>query len=158
MRRSPFERRHRVTAHIPSVSMGDIAFLLLIFFMATTIFKTEEGIEVRLPQSQAAEKQKKDRMLHVWIDRNGRVWLNDRFVTTDRLHDWIARSAAARPGMMVAFNADERAPYRAVATVLEQLKEADVVHVSFTSEPRPRRRRALTGARIFLPRPPGGRL
>ena len=136
MRRRLFERRHRVSARIPSVSMGDIAFLLLIFFMATTIFKTEEGIEVRLPQSETGEKQKKDSVLHVWIDRNGRVWLNDRFVSSDRLHESIARSAQAQPGLVVAFNADERAPYRAIASVLEQLKEANVVHVSFTSEPR----------------------
>lgn len=116
--------------------MGDIAFLLLIFFMATTIFKTEEGIEVRLPQSETSEKQKKESVLHVWIDQTGRVWLNDRFVSSDRLHASIARSAEARPGLVVAFNADERAPYRAIASVLEQLKEANVVQVSFTSEPR----------------------
>jgi biopolymer transport protein ExbD len=49
--------------------MGDIAFLLLIFFMATTIFKTEEGIEVRLPRSETGENQKKEDVLHVWIDQ-----------------------------------------------------------------------------------------
>lgn len=140
MRRAPFERRHRVSARIPSVSMGDIAFLLLIFFMATTIFKTEEGIEVRLPQSETAEKQKRESVLHVWIDQKGHVWINDRFVTGDRLHESVTRAAAARPGLMVAFNADERAPYHAVATVLEELKEANAVHVSFTSEPRRRTR------------------
>lgn len=116
--------------------MGDIAFLLLIFFMATTIFKTEEGIEVRLPRSETAVGQKKDEVLHIWIDRNGRVWINDRYVAGEQLHDAVARAAAARPGLVVAFNADERAPYRAVAVVLEQLKEANAVHVSFTSEPR----------------------
>lgn len=136
MRRSPFERRHRVRAQIPSVSMGDIAFLLLIFFMATTIFKTEEGIEIRLPQSETSEKQKKDQVLHVWIDQNGRVWLNDRFVASEQLQPHLSRASAARPGLVVAFNADERAPYRAVAAVLEQLKVANAVHVSFTSEPR----------------------
>src|SRR5512134_1462606 len=114
MRRQPFERRHRVTASIPSVSMGDIAFLLLIFFMATTIFKTEEGIEVRLPQSETAEKQKRDDVLHVWIDQNGRVWINDRFVASEQLQALVTREAAAQPGLVVAFNADERAPYRAV--------------------------------------------
>ena len=138
MRTSRFERRHRVSSQIPAVSMGDIAFLLLIFFMATTIFKSEEGIEVRLPQSETGENQKKDDVLHVWIDQKGRVWLNDRFVTTERLHEWVVRSTAARPGLVVAFNADERAPYRAVAAVLEELKAANAVHVSFTSEPRRR--------------------
>jgi len=136
MRRGPFERRHRVSARIPSVSMGDIAFLLLIFFMATTIFKTEQGIEIRLPQSETGVKQKRDDVLHVWIDRSGRVWLNDRFVTNELLQERLRREAAAKPGLVVAFNADERAPYRAVAEVLDQLKAANAVHVTFVSEPR----------------------
>jgi biopolymer transport protein ExbD len=136
VRREFFERRHRVSAQIPSVSMGDIAFLLLIFFMATTIFKTEEGIEVRLPQSETAEKQKKESALHLWIDQDGRVWIDDRFVTTDQVQPMVARAVAGKPGLVVAFNADERAPYRVVGDVLEDLKAANAVRISFTSEPR----------------------
>jgi biopolymer transport protein ExbD len=116
--------------------MGDIAFLLLIFFMATTIFKTEQGIEIRLPQSESGVKQKRDDVLHVWIDQTGRVWVNDRFVTAELLQERLNREATARPGLVVAFNADERAPYRAIATVLDQLKAANAVHVTFVSEPR----------------------
>lgn len=134
MRQGPFERRHRVRAQIPSVSMGDIAFLLLIFFMATTIFKTEEGIEVRLPRSETGENQKREDVLHVWIDQNGRVWINDRFVADAELQAIVARAAGAQPRLVVAFNADVRAPYRAVAAVLDQLKASDAAHVSFTSE------------------------
>jgi biopolymer transport protein ExbD len=43
-----------------------------------------------------------------------------------------------KPDLVVAFNADERAPYRTVAGVLEDLKAANAVRVSFTSEPRRR--------------------
>ena len=115
--------------------MGDIAFLLLIFFMATTIFKTEEGIDVDLPRSETGENQKREDVLHVWIDENGRVWINDRFVADDQLQAIVTREAGAQPGLVVAFNADVRAPYRAIATVLDKLKGSSAVHVSFTSEP-----------------------
>jgi biopolymer transport protein ExbD len=109
--------------------------------MATTIFKSEEGIEVRLPRAQTSVRQKKDQTLHVWIDRNGRVSLNNRFVVTNEVRALVAPRVAAQPGLVVSFNADERAPYRAVAGVLEQLKEANAVHVSFTSEPNRRENR-----------------
>jgi len=118
--------------------MGDIAFLLLIFFMATTVFKTEEGIEVRLPRAETAQHQKKDRTLHVWIDQRGRVCVNDRFVAVTQVEELVRREIVARPDLVVAFNADERAPYSAVADVLEELKDANAVRVSFTSEPRSR--------------------
>jgi biopolymer transport protein ExbD len=135
MRRFTFERRHRVSAGVPTVSMGDIAFLLLIFFMATTIFKVEEGLEVRLPRAETSQTQKKDRVLHVWIDRQGRICVNDRFVEAAEVEDIVRRQIVATPGLVVAFNADERAPYRAVAGVMEALKKANAVRVSFTSEP-----------------------
>jgi len=138
MRPSPFERRFRVSATVPTVSMGDIAFLLLIFFMATTVFKTEEGIEVRLPRAETAQHQKKDRTLHVWIDHRGRVCVNDRFVVVTQVEELVRREIVARPDLVVAFNADERAPYSAVSDVLEELKDANAVRVSFTSEPRSR--------------------
>lgn len=135
MRQPAFERRHRVSAVIPTVSMGDIAFLLLIFFMATTIFRVEEGLEVRLPRAETAQTQKKDRVLHVWIDRRGRICVNDRFVEAAAVEDIVRRQIVASPGLVVAFNADERAPYRAVSEVMESLKNANAVRVSFTSEP-----------------------
>jgi biopolymer transport protein ExbD len=115
--------------------MGDIAFLLLIFFMATTIFKTEDGIEVDLPRSESGENQKREGVLHVWIDHKGRVWINDRFVADDELQAIVTREAGARPGLVVAFNADVQAPYRSVAAVLDKLKGSGALHVSFTSEP-----------------------
>lgn len=135
MRPEKFERRFRVRAQIPSVSMGDIAFLLLIFFMATTIFRSDRGIQVRLPQAETGEKHEKEQVLHVWIDRNSRIWINDSYVAPDRVSEWVAREAAGKPGLVVAFNADERAPYRAIAGVMEELKEANSTRVSFTSEP-----------------------
>jgi biopolymer transport protein ExbD len=140
MRRDSFQRRQRVVARIPTVSMGDIAFLLLIFFMATTIFKFEEGLEVRLPRAETSATQKKDRVLHVWIDRHGRVCINDRFVGMEEVEQVVEQAIVAKPDLVVAFNADERAPYSAIADVLEELKDANAVRVSFTSEQKPRRR------------------
>jgi len=135
MRRAAFPRKHRVSNRIPAVSMGDIAFLLLIFFMATTIFKAEEGLEVRLPRAETAQRQKRDRVLHVWIDQRGRVCVNDRFVAVEQVEDLVKQAIVARPDLVVAFNADERAPYRAVSDVLEELKDANAVRVTFTFVP-----------------------
>jgi biopolymer transport protein ExbD len=135
MRHETFERKYRVSARIPSVSMGNIAFLLLIFFMATTIFAPERGIEIRLPRAEAVEKHENDKVLHVWIDQDGHVSINDRPVASDHLHEWVMREVCDAAGLVIAFNADERVPYRAVAVVLEELKDASGDRASFTSEP-----------------------
>ena len=38
---------------IPTASMADIAFLLLIFFMSTTMFKVEDGLPIEMPKAEA---------------------------------------------------------------------------------------------------------
>jgi len=138
MRPQMFERRFRVRAQIPSLPMGDIAFLLLIFFMATTIFRSDRGVQVLLAQVDAGGKHAQEPVLHVWIDRNSRIWINDSYVASDRVSERVAREAAGKPGLVVAFDADEGAPYRAIAGVMEGLKEADSARVSFANEPRSR--------------------
>jgi biopolymer transport protein ExbD len=124
-----FARRHRVSARIPSVAMGSMALLLLIFFMATTILRTDSGIQVGLPGAQTGAP-----VLNVWLDRTSRVWINQEPVAGDQLSDRVALEMAARPGLVVAFGADERVPYRAVAAILDQLEDANAFRVSFTGE------------------------
>jgi len=128
-REEKFARRHRVSARIPSVSMGSVALLLLIFFMATTILRADSGLQVGLPGAQAGAP-----VLSVWLDRDSRVWINQEPVAGDRVTDRVALEMAARPGLVVAFGADARVPYRAVDGILDQLQDAHASRVSFTGE------------------------
>ncbi|MFH1865849.1 MAG: biopolymer transporter ExbD, partial [Candidatus Eisenbacteria bacterium] len=51
--------------------MADIAFLLIVFFMVTTIFKLEQGLAITLPRSTAGDKIPREKVAHIWIDRTG---------------------------------------------------------------------------------------
>jgi biopolymer transport protein ExbD len=130
MRRSPFERRHRVIAKIPSASMGGIAFLLLIFFTATTIVSPGDGM-VQVAATAAEEQPPRERALHVRIDAHGRVAIDERFVASEQIEGMVRRAMTETPGLVVVLNADERVPYRTVAGVLDELRAANAVDVSF---------------------------
>jgi len=115
--------------------MADIAFLLLIFFISTTIFRMEEGLPVALPRAETAQRQKRESIIHIWIDRQGHIAINDRLVAVGDIAGIVMRVLQEKPGLIVAFNADERCPYSIVSDVMEELKKANAVRVSFTSEP-----------------------
>ena len=51
-----FKKRSKVSAEIPNSSLSDIAFLLLIFFMVSTVFAIEEGLILDLPSKEAVAK------------------------------------------------------------------------------------------------------
>ncbi|HEU4366245.1 MAG TPA: biopolymer transporter ExbD [Candidatus Krumholzibacteria bacterium] len=146
MRIGHFKKKQGVKASVPTASMADIAFLLLIFFMATTIFKMEDGLEVTLPRAETAQRQQREKIMHIWIDQGGAISINDKLVRIDQIEDIMKLMLQERPDLIVAFNADDRAPYRVVSDVMEELKDASAVRVSFTSDkknPNVRRRREL---------------
>lgn len=134
MRLGHFKKKQGVKASVPTASMADIAFLLLIFFMATTIFKMEDGLEVTLPRAQTAEHQPREKIMHIWIDRAGEISINDKLVQVKQIEDIMKEMMSERPDLIVAFNADDRAPYRVVSDVMEELKDANAIRVSFTSD------------------------
>ena len=125
--------------------MADIAFLLLIFFMTTTIFKMEDGLPVALPRAETVQKQKREMIMRIWINRDGAISINDKLVAVDNIEAIIVTNLQEKPTLIVAFNADDRCPYSVVSDVMEELKKANAVRVSFTSDPesasQPSRRR-----------------
>lgn len=130
-----FERNQKIESNVPTSSMADIAFLLLIFFMVTTIFKMEDGLPVILPRAETAQKQEREKIMHIWIDAGGRVSINDKIVEVVQVEDILLNMLGERPDLIVAFNADDRAPYGVVSDVMDELKDANAIRVSFTSDP-----------------------
>lgn len=130
-----FEKNQKIENNVPTSSMADIAFLLLIFFMVTTIFKMEDGLPVTLPRAETAQKQEREKIMHIWIDGGGKVSINDKIVLIPQIEDILVSMLSERPDLIVAFNADDRAPYGVVSDVMDQLKDANAIRVSFTSDP-----------------------
>ena len=129
-------RRRSHEARIPSESMADIAFLLVIFFLTTTVLRIDQGLPVDLPRAQTAMLQPREQIAHVWVDAAGRTMVDDLFVRSADLGIILARKLRANPRLIVAINCDRRTPYSALHLVLGELKKAETVRVSFTAERR----------------------
>ena len=128
-------RKARSGARIPTSSMADIAFLLIVFFMVTTIFKMEQGLAITLPRSTAGEKIPKENVAHIWIDRTGIISIDDLVVSVPDIDYMISAKLRENRGLIVSFNTDENAPYRVVNEAMERLKLANALRVTFTTVP-----------------------
>jgi biopolymer transport protein ExbD len=133
----PFERKSKVASEIPTASMADIAFLLLIFFMVSTTFRREQDRKLTFPKAEATQKQdeKRKNILHVWIEPDGQVYINDRLVPMDMVADVVLplyRASDRR--LLVSLRGDRDVPYRFVNAVMEQLREANAVRVFFHTD------------------------
>jgi biopolymer transport protein ExbD len=132
-----FERKSKASDQIPSSSLADIAFLLLIFFMVTTVFRTEAERPIEWPEAAATEQidEKRDNIMYVWVERNGDVWINDRLIPMPNVSD-VVGPAWVQSGqrLIISLRADSNVPYRFVDALQDQLKQAGAVYVVFATD------------------------
>lgn len=129
-----FGRSAKKEPQIPTSSMGDIVFLLLIFFMVTTVFRKETGLPVELPRAEAGEEVQREMISNIYIDRVGRISVDDRLVQAKHIEDIFRQKASENPLLIVAFKTDTYTPYGVVDEVMEELKEANAVKVLFQND------------------------
>lgn len=128
-------RPPRIQAVIPSASMADIAFLLLIFFLTCTIFRFENGLIISLPHAASAVPLSRQKATHVWVGRDGTIVIDDQSVAVEAVGGILTRKLTELPGLAVALEIDRDTPYETVDRIVTELKRAGIRNVSLRSLP-----------------------
>lgn len=129
-----FGRSTRKDTYIPTSSMGDIAFLLLIFFMVTTIFRDETGLPVELPRAEAGEEVNREMVSNIYINVHGQISIDDRLVQVKHIKEIVGQKISDNPQLIVAFKTDTNTDFGTVSEVMEELKEVNAVRVFFNND------------------------
>jgi biopolymer transport protein ExbD len=129
-----FGRSTRKETSIPTSAMGDIAFLLIVFFMVTVVFTDESGLVVKLPRAEAGEEAIRDLISNVYINEQGLISIDDMIVGPENVAALMSKKVSENPFMIVAFKTDKYTPYGVVSDVMEGLKEANAVKVFFNTD------------------------
>lgn len=125
--------REEEEAELDMTPMLDIVFIMLIFFIVTTSFVKEAGIDVNRPEaSQATTKPSAN--IFIAIRENGEVWMDRRQVDVERVAANLERLLAEQPTDMVVIQADKEARHGIVVKVMDQVKEAGIAQISIAAE------------------------
>jgi len=128
-----FRRKGGIRAGIPSSSMGDIAFLLIVFFIVTTTFSVDKT-KVNLPRSLEREASVPGAAIIV-VDGEGQVFLsrgdhNPEPHGIDDITIFAHNLVSRAPQMQFTIKASKDVEYRYVDRVIEQLREANARNIS----------------------------
>ncbi|WP_298439327.1 biopolymer transporter ExbD [uncultured Ferrimonas sp.] len=120
-------------AEVDMTPMLDIVFIMLIFFIVTTSFVKESGIEVNRPKAQQASK-KPSANIFIAINENGIVYMEKREVDVQRVRANVERMLAESPEAQVMIQADKEAKHGVVVKVMDQVKAAGIDQISVSAE------------------------
>ena len=133
------KRRKRRTHEIPTSSMADIAFLLLVFFLVTTSFSNEKGIFITLPENadnsqQSVTKINPKNVTQILVSAEGKVAINYMHETTNvdlkRLTDIIKKQIAIAPKkMIISVKVDADAQYQSMVSVMDKVNQSKAPRV-----------------------------
>lgn len=132
-----FERKSKASQEIPSSSLADIAFLLLIFFMVTTVFRTDSDRQIDWPQAEATEKidAKKQDILNIWVEQSGAIFMNDQPYDMEQVSGIVGPLyAQSQQQLVISIRGDRDVPYRIMDQLQAELVSAGVVRVVFATE------------------------
>lgn len=122
--------RNKSEPVIPTASTGDVAFLIIIFFLATSIFSREKGLKIVLPEKGDAIKIKAENVLVVAVSQTGQVLLDNQVVNIPDVRGLIEQRIAANAEIAIALRVSRRAPYQTMVEVFDQLKMAKAERIS----------------------------
>jgi biopolymer transport protein ExbD len=126
-------RREAEEAAIDLTPMLDVVFIMLIFFIVTTSFVKEAGIDVNRPKAAKAQ-QKPTATIFVAVRANGEIWLDKRAVDVERVGATIEKLLAESPTDTVIVQADKEAKHGVVVSVMDQIKLAGIEKISIAAE------------------------
>jgi len=112
-------------AEIPSGSLADIAFLLLIFFMVATTIDMDKGIGIILPSAQDSEiEMSRKNITNILIDPRGTVLMDEKEIAIQDIKAKVEALQFQNPKMVFSVKAHPLTKYRIYIEVLDQLKQA----------------------------------
>jgi|TARA_B100000530_G_scaffold325335_1_gene262922 biopolymer transport protein ExbD len=130
-----FSRKTKISSEIPTSSMPDIIFMLLIFFMVTTVLREYSGLPVNIPKAEKIEKLKgKRHTAHIWISKEGLVSINDRLFAVQDVAKIMYEKRVSDPQLVVSLKADEEAKMELISSIHEELREADALKLNYSTK------------------------
>ena len=128
------ERKTHTSREISTSSMPDIIFMLLIFFMVTTVMREYEGLDVIMPRAKMIEKlESKRHTTYVWATKDGLISVDDRIIHINDLAGLMYNKVAKDPKVTVSLKSDEKTTMKLITDIHTQLRTANALKLNYSA-------------------------
>ena len=133
-----FARKPRRRPAINIIPLIDVLVVLLIFYIATTVFKkSQPKINIVVPSSTQGKATQDVLPSIIYVTEDSKIFLDDAPVDPDQLGELLKSKLAANPDYKVAMKADTKAPFGMITKVLDAAHVAGIPNLpTFTDTPK----------------------
>jgi len=131
-----FEKKRANTSQgIPTASMPDIIFMLLLFFMvATTLREQDVFVKFTLPEAKAIEKIENKRLVsYLYVGKSGRIQIDDNIVKLKNVQDIMYKKRVALPPLIVSMRIDKNVEMGEITDIQQALRKADALRINYSA-------------------------
>ncbi|GJQ22042.1 MAG: biopolymer transporter ExbD [Ignavibacterium sp.] len=120
---------------IPTASLPDIIFMLLIFFMVSTVLREYDiKVQYTLPSATQIEKIDNKRIVsYIWVGRDGRVQIDDNIVLIPEIQSIAAKKRRDVPQVIMSLRIDEGSRMGIVTDIQQQLRKGDALRINYSA-------------------------
>lgn len=120
---------------IPTASLPDIVFMLLLFFMVTTTLREHDvRVQYKLPEARAIEKIENKRVVsYVWVGRDSRIQIDDNIVNVDQIQKIMYTKRIDLPTIIVSLRIDKTSKMGLVTDIQQELRKAYCLRINYSS-------------------------
>jgi len=130
-------RRHATREEETEINitpMLDIVFIMLIFFIVTTSFIRETGIDPQRPEAMTASRQDRGNIL-IGVSATGQIWMDKRQVEMGAVRQRIEQARNESPESTVVIIADERSETGVLIDLMDQVRLGGILNISVAAQP-----------------------
>ncbi|MCF6269523.1 MAG: biopolymer transporter ExbD [Melioribacteraceae bacterium] len=129
------KKRANSKQEIPTASMPDIIFMLLLFFMvATTLREIDVYVKFKLPEAVAIQKIENKRLIsYIWVGKSGKIQLNDNIVKVEDIQEIMYQKRVELPNVIVSLRIDKESDMGIVHDIQQALRKADARRINYSS-------------------------
>ena len=118
--------RKETVSEIPTSSMADIAFLLIIFFMVTAVFSATRGLDFKLPQDDENKQTEVEEAVFIKVNPDSSILVDCKPMAAREILAYLEPKLMRNPEKPVILYTDAYAPYQAMIAVYDVLGSAKV--------------------------------
>lgn len=129
------KRRANTKQEIPTASMPDIVFMLLLFFMVTTTLREVDVlVDYKLPEAKAIEKIENKRLIsYIWVGKDERIQINDSIVKLSDVQTLMYAKRQALPNVIVSLRVDKGTDMGLVTDIQQELRKAYCLRINYSA-------------------------